>query len=145
MRRNRWAAVLLALLLFCCGVVVGVLAQRYYAARAVSANTAENSRQHYISEMRSKLKLTPAQVSQLEAIADDTKAKYKAVRDSYRPEMVRIKQDHISRVKAMLTAPQVSAYEQLIAEREKHAKEQEERERLEEQKHETQRRSKSAK
>lgn len=126
MRRNQWAAVLLALLLFASGVAVGALAHRYYTATAVSAKT-EGSRQHYISEMQSKLKLTPAQVTQLESIADETKAKYHAVRDSYRPEMLKIKQDHITRVKAILTTEQIPLYEQLVAERERRARDQEDR------------------
>ncbi|MGA8027504.1 MAG: hypothetical protein WB992_10175 [Bryobacteraceae bacterium] len=134
-QRNQLAAVLLAVLLFCCGVAAGVLGERYYSVRGVSAKSSEGSRRHYISEMESRLKLTPAQVSELETIADETKAKYKAVRDSYRPEMLKIKQDHINRVKAILTPEQVPAYEQLVAEREQRAKEQEERERREEQKH----------
>ena len=127
MKRNQWTAVFLAVLLFCCGAAAGALAHRYYSATAVSAKTTEGSRQHYLSEMRSKLNLTPAQVSQLEKIADDTKAQYKSVRDSYRPEMLKIKQDHIARVKAILTAEQVPLYERLVAERERHAREQEER------------------
>jgi Spy/CpxP family protein refolding chaperone len=126
MRRNQWAAVLLALLLFASGVAVGALAHRYYTATAVNAKT-EGSRQHYISEMQSKLKLTPAQVTQLESIADETKAKYHAVRDSYRPEMLKIKQDHINRVKAILTPEQIPLYEQLVAERERRSRDQEDR------------------
>ena len=125
MRRNQPAAILLAILLFASGVAVGALAQRYYTATAVRARSPEGSRQHYISEMQSRLKLTSAQVSQLEAIADDTKAKFKAIRDSSRPEMLKIKQDHISRVKAILTPEQVPLYEQLVAERERRARDQE--------------------
>lgn len=134
MKRNQLVAVLLALLLFCCGVAAGVLAERYYSVTKVSAKGPEGSRQHYVSEMTSRLKLTPTQVRELETIADETKAKYKAVRDSYHPEMLKIKQDHINRVKAILTPEQVPAYEQLVAEREKRARDQEERERRDEQK-----------
>ncbi len=136
MKRNQWAAVLLAILLFACGAAVGALAHRYYTATTVRARSTEGSRQHYISEMQSRLKLTSAQVSQLETIADDTKAKYKAVRDSYRPEMLKIKEDHINRVKAILTPEQVPLYDQLVAERERRAREQEQREGREEQRHE---------
>jgi hypothetical protein len=135
MKRNQWAAVLVAILLFCCGAAVGALGHRYYTATVVNAKTAEGSKQNYISDMQSKLKLTPTQVSQLETILDETKAKYKAVRDSYHPEMLKIKAEHVNRVKSILTPEQVPAYEQLVAERERHARDQEERDRLEEQKH----------
>lgn len=134
MKRNQWAAVLVAILLFCCGAAVGALGHRYYTAAVVKP---EGSKQNYISDMQSKLKLTPAQVSQLETILDDTKAKYKAVRDSYHPQMLRIRAEHINRVKSILTPEQIPAYEQLVAERERHARDQEERDRLEEQKRAT--------
>ncbi len=133
MKRNHWTAVLLAVLLFSCGAAIGALADHFYAVRIVNAKTAEDFRQHYVSETRSRCKLTPAQVTQLEAILDDTKAKVKAVRDSYHPRMVKIKEEQISRVKSILTPEQIPAYEQLVAEREQRAREQEERERRQEQ------------
>lgn len=133
MKRNQWTAALFAVLLFAAGIVVGALGHRYYAATVVNAKTAETFRQHYVSEMRSKLKLTPAQVSQLETILDDTKAHFKAVRDSYRPEMLKIRQEQISRVKSILTPQQAPIYDQMVADHERRAREQEQRDRQEEQ------------
>lgn len=130
MKRNQWAAAVLAVLLFCCGAAVGALGERYYNTTIVNAD----SKQPYVSEMRSRLKLTPAQVNELETILDETKAQYKAVRDAYHPAMLKIRQEHIARVKSILTREQIPAYEQLVAEREQRAKEQEERERQQEQK-----------
>jgi regulator of protease activity HflC (stomatin/prohibitin superfamily) len=141
MKRNQWAAALLPILLFLSGAVVGALAHRYYAETVVSARTAEDFRQHYVSEMKSKLNLTPEQVSQLEKILDETKARYKAVRDEYHPAMLKIKNEQISRVKAILTPEQVPVYEQLVAERERRATEQEARERKQEQEREARRRA----
>ena len=129
MKRNQWSAVLLAVLLFCCGVAAGALAHRYYSATVVNAGKGEDLRQRYLSEMRSRLGLTPAQVSQLEEIMDDTKAKTRAVRDQYRPEMLKIRAEQISRVKSILTPQQIPTYEKLVAERERHSREQEERNR----------------
>jgi len=133
MKRNQWPAALLAVLLFCCGVAVGALGHRYYAATVVNARGAEAFRHHYISEMQSKLNLTAAQVNELDTILDETKAKYKAVRDAYRPAMLKIKEDQVKRVKSILNSNQVPIYEQLVAEHEKRAREQEERDRREEQ------------
>lgn len=129
MNGNRWTAALLALMLFGCGVVAGTLGHRYYTATSVSAKSAEDFRNRYISEMESRLKLTPAQVTQLEAILDDTKAKFHAVRESYRPAMLKIKAEQIARVKSILAPEQIPAYDQLIAERERRAHDQEEHER----------------
>lgn len=133
MKRNQWTAALVAILLFCFGAAVGALAHRYYASASVSANSAEHFRQHYVSEMQSKLNLTPSQLTQLQAILDDTKAKVKAVRDAYHPAMLKIKQEQISRVKSILTPQQIPAYDRLVAEREQRMKEQEERDHREEQ------------
>jgi hypothetical protein len=133
MKRNQWTAGLLAILLFCSGVAVGALGQRYYSDAVVSAKSSDDFRHRYVSEMQSTLKLSPAQVAQLETILDETKAKYKAVRDSYHPEMVSIRNEQIERVKSILTAAQVPAYDRLVAEREQRAKDQEEHDRKEEQ------------
>ncbi len=135
MKRNQWTPLALAALLFCCGAAAGALAEHYYAGSVASPRPgAEEFRRHYISETRQRVNLTPAQVEQMEQILDDTKAKVKAVRDSYHPAMLKIREEQIARVKAILTPRQIPAYEQLVAERERHAKEQEERERREEQK-----------
>jgi hypothetical protein len=83
--------------------------------------------------MQSKLSLTPSQLTQLEAILDDTKAKVKTVRDAYHPAMLKIKQEQISRVKSILTPQQIPAYDRLVSEREQRMKEEEERDRREEQ------------
>jgi hypothetical protein len=143
MKRNQWTAALLALLLFACGILVGALGHRYYASTTVSAKTAEDFRHHYVAEMESRLKLTPAQVSQLETILDETKAKYKTIRDAYHPAMLKIKNEQIARVKSILTPQQVPEYEKLVAEREQRARQQEDREREEEQKRAAARESKS--
>jgi Spy/CpxP family protein refolding chaperone len=129
MRRNQLTAAGFAALLFCCGAAVGALGQRYYATTTVSAQTPESARHRYISEMQDRLKLTPGQSTELETILRETKAKTRAVRDSYQPQMLKIKQEHIERVKSILTAEQIPAYEKLVAEREQRARDQEERDR----------------
>jgi Spy/CpxP family protein refolding chaperone len=128
MQRNQLAAAGFAAILFVGGGAVGALGHRYYTATVVAAPS-DAARHRYIQEMQDRLKLTPAQVTQLEAIMHDTKAKTRAVRDSYKPQMLKIKQDHIESVKAILTPQQIPAYEKLVAEREQRAREQEERDR----------------
>lgn len=145
MRRTQSTAIVLAALLFLCGAAVGALADHYYTGTVVNAKpVAEDFRQRYISETREKVNLTPAQVSQLEQILDETKAEVKAVRDSYHPAMLKIREEQIARVKAILTPRQIPAYEQLVSERERRAKEQEEHDRREEQKRAAARRNQPA-
>lgn len=122
---NQWTAALLAFFLFASGVLVGALGHRYYAATTVNAKTAEDFRHRYVEEMQSRLHLTPAQLTQLETILDDTKAKYKAVRDAYHPQMMQIRNEQIARVKSILTPQQIPAYDQLISEREQRVRNQE--------------------
>jgi Spy/CpxP family protein refolding chaperone len=132
MKGNQVKAALFALFLFALGAAVGALGHRFYAATVVSAKpTAEDWRHKYISEMQSKLNLTTAQINQLQVVLDETKAKYKAVRESYHPEMVKVKEAQLERVKSILTPEQAKQYEQIVAEREQKAHEQEERDRLE--------------
>jgi Spy/CpxP family protein refolding chaperone len=126
MKRNQVGAALIAVLLFASGAAVGALGHRYYAETVVSAKGhPDDFRQHYIVEMRTKLQLTAAQVTQLEAIMDETKAKYKAVHDSNHPVMVKIKAEHIDRIKAILTPQQIPKYEELVAEHERRARDME--------------------
>jgi Spy/CpxP family protein refolding chaperone len=132
MQRNQFAAAAFAALLFGGGVAVGALGHRYYATTAVIPNVARTpdpGRHRYIAEMQDRLKLTPQQLTQLEAILDDTKAQYHAVRESYKPQMLKIKEAHIERVKSILTPAQIPAYEKLVAERDQRGREQEERDR----------------
>jgi hypothetical protein len=145
MRREKWTGVALAALLFFGGAAVGVLANRYYTTTTVSAKTSETYRHRYVLEMESKLKLTTAQVKQLEVIMDDTKAKYKAVRDSYRPAILQVKNEHVQEVKSILTAQQIPGYEQLLSERERRAREQDEQERRDEQRRAAEHKAQAAK
>jgi TPP-dependent pyruvate/acetoin dehydrogenase alpha subunit len=139
MQRNQLAAAAFAALLFVGGAAVGALAYRYYVGRTVSASSAspEAARYRYVEEMQDRLKLTRPQLKQLETILHETKAKTRAVRDSYQPQMLKIKQEHIERVKSILTPEQIPAYEKLVAEREQRSREQEEHERISEHQHAT--------
>ena len=140
-KQHQWVAGLLAFLLFSCGVAVGALGHRYYSSTVVNAS--EDWRRHYVTEMESKLSLTAAQVNNLETILDQTKAKYKSVRDEYRPAMLAVREEQVRRVKAILTPKQVPVYDQLLAEREQKAQEQEQREREKDQKEAASRAAKS--
>ena len=132
MQRTQLSAAVFAALLFGGGAAVGALGHRYYTNSSVVTNIAkipDQGRSRYIAEMQDRLKLTPAQLKQLEAILDDTKAQYHAVRDSYKPQILKIKQAHIERVRSILTPGQIPAYEKLVAERDQRGREQEERDR----------------
>jgi len=134
MKRSQWTALIFAVLLFGCGAAIGSLGHRYYSSSIVMARSAEDFRQHYVSEMQGKLKLTPKQVAQLQVILDETKAKTRSVRERYRPEIAGVKEEQVRRVKSILNSEQAPAYERLVAERERHFKEAEERDRKQDEK-----------
>jgi hypothetical protein len=134
MKRSQWTALVFAILLFACGVAIGALGHRYYTSSVVLARSAEDFRHRYVSEMQGKLKLTPKQVAQLQVILDETKAKARTVREQYRPAVASVKEEQVSRVKSILNAEQIPAYEQLVAERERHFRESEERDRQQDEK-----------
>jgi len=134
MNTNQAKAALFAVLLFGFGAATGALGHRYYAATVVSAKTptAEEWRSKYINEMRAKLKLNQHQVDELQVILDETKARFRAARESHHPEMVRIKDDQLTKVKALLSPEQARQYEAIVAERERQAKEQDDHDRQDE-------------
>jgi hypothetical protein len=134
MKRSQSSALIFALLLFACGVAIGALGHRYYASSTVMAKSAEDYRQRYVSEMQGKLKLTPKQVTQLQVILDETKAKARSVREQYRPAIASVKEEQVRRVKSILNSGQVPAYDRMVAERERHFREAEERDRQQDEK-----------
>jgi hypothetical protein len=134
MKRSQWTALIFAVLLFTCGVTIGALGHRYYDSTVVMARSAEDYRHRYVSEMQRKLKLTPKQVAQLQIILDETKAKTRAVREQYRPAVASVKEEQVRRVKSILNPDQVPAYEQLVADRERHFRQSEEHDRQQDEK-----------
>jgi hypothetical protein len=119
MRRSNLATLVYLLVVFASGAVVGGFANRLYMAKTVTATVpthAELNKQ-YIQDMRSRLHLTDAQVTELQQIMATT--------DQRMHEMHRtIKDEHIQKVVAMLNDDQKAEYAKLRAEREKRRQEQ---------------------
>ncbi len=132
MRHSKLLAGLSAILLFGCGMVVGIAGYRYYEHTTVNAKTSDDWRVQYMEEMRTRAKLTDRQLQMLNVILDQTKQDYRDMRERHKPEVLEIKQNQIARVKSILTAEQIPAYEKLVAEREERQKEQDDRDRQEE-------------
>ena len=127
------AAAFFALVLFLSGVVIGILGNRYYMSNIVDAKTSDDWRKSYVGEMKTKLSLNQPQVDHLQVILDETKIKYRAVRDAYRPAMLEVRDEQVRRVKKILTPSQIPLYDQILAEREAKSKEQDARDRQKEQ------------
>ena len=135
MARSNLSAGLYLVLVFLSGALVGGFGHRLYTMNSVSASTVnrprpEDFRKRYVEEMRTRLKLTPVQQQQLSQIMDGTRDRYRELHERTKPQLDAIKAEekeiqgqHRQEVRAMLTDPQRSEYEKMIAEREKHRQE----------------------
>lgn len=127
MKRPQVVVSILAVVIFAIGAATGALAHRLYVANTVNAS--EDWRARYINEMHSRLKLSTMQVDKLNDILDDTRLKVRAVRDTYKPEMLQIKQNQVAEIRAILNAEQGGEYGKMLEEQEAKAKEQDSRDR----------------
>jgi hypothetical protein len=141
MRRPQLVVFFSAVLLFALGAAAGLLAHRLYDVNGISAS--EDWRARYVKEMHSRLKLDPQQLDALNDILDDTRTKVRAVKDRYRPELIRIKQEQIAKIKMMLRPQQSGEYDKVVAEHEQKAKAQDERDRQIEQQRAAERKQRS--
>jgi hypothetical protein len=123
MARPQLNAIISAVLLFACGVAVGVSAQRYFQNEVRAANS-DDWRAKYLEEMRTRVHVDSHQLEQLDLILDETGRQYRDMHERNKPELLEIKQGQIARVKSILSADQIQLYEKLLAEREQRQKEQ---------------------
>lgn len=122
MRRANVATLVYLLVVFASGAVVGGFATRLYMARTVTAtpNPPRNHaelRKQYIQDMRSRLHLTEAQVTELQQIMDATGKQMHETRKT-------IEDEHVRKVVAMLDGGQKAEYARMREEREKNRQEQ---------------------
>lgn len=114
------------LLVFLSGSVVGALGYRTYNPPSARSATPPPGdwRKQYMEESKARLDLTPDQVTQLTGIMNDTEARFRQARERENQEISQIRDEHIARVKMMLTPEQLPKYIELHAEREARAKQQ---------------------
>jgi Spy/CpxP family protein refolding chaperone len=118
--------ILYFLLVFVSGSVVGALGYRTYnppTARSINTPPPPGDwRKQYREESKARLDLTADQVTALEAIMDDTEARFREARERENLEIRQIRDEHIAKVRKMLSPEQLPKYVQLHAEREAKAK-----------------------
>jgi hypothetical protein len=120
--------ILYFLLVFVSGSVVGALGYRTYnppTARTISLPPPPGDwRKQYMDESKARLDLTADQVTELEAIMNDTEARFREARERENQEIRQIRDEHIAKVRKMLSPEQLPKYVQLHAEREAKARQQ---------------------
>jgi Spy/CpxP family protein refolding chaperone len=120
------------LLVFVSGSVVGALGYRTYnppTARGSVAPPPSEWRRNYIDESRTRLNLTDDQVAKLTAILDQTEARFREAREDENKAIGQIRDEHVERVRTILTPEQLPKYVKLHQEREERAKQQEQKRR----------------
>jgi Spy/CpxP family protein refolding chaperone len=128
MKRSTFPIILYLLLVFASGALVGGFAHRLYTTKSVKANTAkpsgpEDYRKKYMAEMQGRLKLSAEQVQKLTVILDDTRSKFREVRERMDPEMKQIQEDQRNQIRGILSKEQTDEYEKLLAEKERRSRE----------------------
>jgi hypothetical protein len=126
MKPPQQLALLFGLLIFALGLAAGILIHRLY--NTASVNAADDWRTRYVNEVQTRLHLTSLQVDKLNDVLDDTRAKVRAVKDKYKPQMLDIKAKQIAAMKELLTPAQRLEYDKFLAEKEEKARQQDARE-----------------
>ncbi len=127
---KRWTLpiALYLFVVFVSGSVLGALGYRLYNPPTTKSNapklSPEEWRRQHLEEMRQKLNLTSDQLQKLNTIYDETHNRFEAAHDTHNQVVKQIKEEHVSKVRALLTPEQLPKYEQLRAEREQRAKNQ---------------------
>jgi len=111
-------------LIFSCGVVLGVFGHSLYAVTTVRSNTPEDVRKKNIAEMQSRMKLSADQVSKINSIMDETRARFHEVRERYRPDLDALQKDQRAKIRSLLAPAQLVEYEKLLKEHEEREREQ---------------------
>jgi Spy/CpxP family protein refolding chaperone len=116
------------LIVFVCGLAVGVFGYRFYQLKSVSASapatrSPDEWKKRHVEELKDRLRLTPDQVSKLSGILDQTRAESRDAMETLRPRMEAIQNEQYANVKAILTPEQQAEYAKFHAERERQRRE----------------------
>ncbi len=110
-------------LIFAAGLTAGALGHMLYSTETVSAKAVptknnDDWRQRYVESMRTRLKMGEDQLKQLNETLDETRVEYRLLRQRYKPEMEKIHQGQVDKIRKLLTSDQISEFEKMERERE---------------------------
>jgi hypothetical protein len=110
-------------LIFTGGVAAGVMGHVLYSTESVSAKVAPNRtnedwRLRYVESMRTRLAMDDDQMKRLNDTLDETRVEYRLLRQRYKPEMEKIHQGQVEKIKKFLRPEQISGFDKLEKERE---------------------------
>ena len=126
MKRSNTTIAVSVVAVFLSGILVGAFGHQLYTVRTVVAKVQNNPdewRKNYVKELSGRLKLDGNQVQRVNVILDETRARYREVKERYRPEMKQIHEEQIQKVRTILTEQQQGEYDKFRQEREKRMRE----------------------
>jgi Spy/CpxP family protein refolding chaperone len=125
MRPSSVTAALYLLVVFLSGILLGGFGVGLYNSHSPgrSMSKQEDPRRRWEHDMRTRLKLTPDQSTQLSAILKETRERYRALSDKWEPEARAIMDHQHEAIRAILTDDQKAEYEKMRQEREQHRRE----------------------
>lgn len=110
-------------LIFAGGLSSGVLGHVLYStdrviAKAIPAKNNDDWRKRYVDSMHTRLRMTDEQMKQLDDTLDETRVEYRLLRQRYKPEMDKIHQGQVDKIKKFLKPEQMAEFEKMERERE---------------------------
>ena len=73
--------------------------------------------------MRTRLKLSDQQVTDLNVVLDSTRDRFRQLREKERPEVKAIQDDQVARIRVLLSSEQRAEYEKMREERDRRMRE----------------------
>jgi hypothetical protein len=123
MKLTRSTVALYMALVFACGGVVGAFAHRLYTVSGVSANVSQRNpeefRKRFMADMKARLQLSEDQAAKLGAIMDETRARFRDVREKFEPEMQKIREDQRQRISELLSPSQQAEWQKIMEARQR--------------------------
>lgn len=109
-------------LIFGAGLATGIAGHALYStegvsAKAVPARNNDDWRQRYVDSMRERLRMDDPQMTQLNDTLDDIRVEYRLLRQRYKPEMEKIHEVQVQRIRGFLRPDQVAEFEKMERER----------------------------
>jgi len=121
-KRSQLSVILSMFAVFCSGIAVGAYGYHSYTAKTVAATgkpplAPEEWRKRYVEEVRTRVHLDDNQVVSLNSILDETKARFKSVKDRQKHEQKqetdRIRAEQNEKVRAILKPEQRPEYDRI--------------------------------
>ena len=130
MKRSHINVILSLLAVFGSGIAVGAFAYHSYTTKTVSARVdgpvkrdPQEWRRQYLEEISSRLQLDPTQLGHLNGILDETRARFKGLKERHKKEIDDVKAAQTEQIRSILTPAQEPEYDKFREERERRMKE----------------------